>query len=92
MRGRKLSFSIRLSEAERGELEHWLRSTTMPSGLVDRGRAILLLSEAAPLKDVMVLCDLTPKIVRKWARRFVVERLAGLQDRPRSGRKPIFSP
>lgn len=92
MRGRKLSFSITLSKDERAELERWLRSTTLPVGLVNRARAVLLLSEGLPLKDVLVRCNLTARTVRKWARRFIGERLSGLQDRPRPGRKPVFPP
>jgi DNA-binding CsgD family transcriptional regulator len=92
MRGRKLSFSIALSDGERTELQRWLRSPTMPSGLVARARAILLLSEGMPLKDVLVRCDLTPRTVRQWAKRFIGERLAGLYDRPGRRGKPVFPP
>lgn len=92
MRGRKMSFRIELSVDERDELERWQRTTTMPAGRVQRGRAILLLADGWPLKDVVVRSDLTAKIVRKWARRFLEERLSGLVDRPRPGRKPVFSP
>lgn len=92
MRGRKLSFSVTLSDDERAELEHRLRSSTTPAGLATRARAILLLADGMALKDVVVRCDLAPRIVRKWARRFIAERMAGLQDRPGRGRKPVFPP
>ena len=78
MRGRKLSFSVVLSDKERAELERWQRSTSMPAGLATRARAILLLADGVPRKDVVVLCNLAPRIVRKWARRFIAERIAGL--------------
>ena len=92
MRGRKLSFAIVLSDGERSTLQHWLRSTTVPAGLVARARAILLLSEGMPLKDVMLHCNFTAKTVRKWAKRFIGEGLSGLADRPGRGGKPVFSP
>jgi hypothetical protein len=92
MRGRKLSFSVMLSDEERAELERWQRSTIMPAGLAKRARALLLLAEGMALKDVVVRCDLAPRIVRKWARRFIAERMAGLRDRPGRGRKPAFPP
>jgi transposase len=92
MRGRKMSFRVELSTAERQELERWQRTTTMPAGRVQRGRAMLLLADGCLLKDVVVRCEMTAKIVRKWARRFSEERLSGLDDRPRPGRKPVFSP
>lgn len=92
MRGRKLSFSVVLTGEERAELERWQRTTTMPAGKVQRARAILLLADGTPLKEVMVLCGMTAKTVRKWGKRFVAERFAGLADRPGRGRKPAFPP
>jgi hypothetical protein len=92
MRGRKMSFRVELSGEEREALERWQRTPTMAAGLVRRGRAMLLLADGRPLKDVTERCGMTAKIVRKWARRFLVERLDGLGDRPRPGRKPVFSP
>jgi transposase len=53
---------------------------------------MLLLADGTPLKDVVARCDMTAKIVRKWARRFTAQRLDGLADRRRLGRKPVFSP
>jgi transposase len=87
-----MSFRVELSAAERTELERWQRTTTMPAGLVRRGRAMLLLADGNPLKDVIERSGMTARIVRKWARRFIKDRLAGLADRPRPGRKPLFSP
>jgi transposase len=87
-----MSFRVELSADERTELERWQRTTTMPAGLVRRGRAVLLLADGNPLKDVIVRSGMTARIVRKWARRFIKDRLAGLADRPRPGRKPLFSP
>lgn len=92
MRGRKMSFRVELSAEERAELERWQRTPTMPAGLVRRGRAMLLLADGSLLKEVVDRCGMTARIVRKWARRFLEERLNGLNDRPRPGCKPVFSP
>jgi hypothetical protein len=92
MRGRKMGFRIELAAEERAELERRQRTTTMPAGLVQRGRAILLLADGYPLKEVMVRANLTARIVRKWAYRFLEKRVKGLDDLPRPGRKPVFSP
>lgn len=76
----------------RAELERWQRTPTMPFGLVVRGRAVLLLAGGAPVKEVMVRCQMTGKTVRKWARRFLAEGVGGLRDLPGRGGKPAFSP
>ena len=36
--------------------------------------------------------DLPRQIVSKWRKRFYEEGLPGLQERPRHGRPPVFSP
>jgi hypothetical protein len=92
MRGRKSSLTIVLTPADRAEIERWQRSTTGPAGLARRGRALLLLEQGRTLKETAALCGLSARHVRKWAERFRRDRLAGLRDRPRPGRKPVFSP
>lgn len=92
MRGRKLSFRVKLSGEQRAELEGWQRTTTRPVGEVRRARAILLLDEARTLKETAVLVGLGTRIVRKWARRYLEEGVGGLRDRPGRGRKPVFPP
>ncbi len=92
MRGRKLSFTIALSEEERGELERRCRMTTLPVGEWKRAQAVLLLDAKRTEKETAGRCGLGVRIVRKWARRYLEEGLAGLKDRPGRGRKPLFSP
>lgn len=92
MRGRKLSFHIALSEEERAELNRRCRMTTVSVGDWKRARAILLLDAKNTEKETAERCGLGVRIVRKWARRYLEEGLAGLRDRPGRGRKPLFSP
>ena len=92
MRGRKTSLRVVLSAEERSQLEKRLRSTTTSLGLARRCRAILEVADGLPLVHVARLVDLTEKHVRKWAQRFLKDRLEGLSDRPGRGRKPVFSP
>ncbi|MBV8236028.1 MAG: helix-turn-helix domain-containing protein [Acidimicrobiia bacterium] len=92
MRGRKSALSIVLTPADRAEIERWQRSTKGPAGLARRGRIVLLLERGLTLKDTAERCGLSVRHVRKWAERFRAHGLAGLRDRPRPGRKPVFSP
>jgi hypothetical protein len=91
-RGRKSSLRIVLSREERQTLEHWQRSTTMAAGLVRRGRIILLLADGYSHTQVARLLPVQRTVVRKWARRFLAQRLAGLTDAPGRGAKGGFSP
>jgi hypothetical protein len=87
-----LADGIRLSDAERATLEQWQRSPTMASGLVRRGQIILLLADGCSVSETARRVGGERWIVRQWAQRFQAERLAGLKDRPRPGRPPVFPP
>ncbi len=92
MRGRRTSLRVVLTPEERNELERRLRCTTTPSGLARRARVILSVADGLALVQVARLVGMTEKHVRKWATRFLTNRLDGLHDRPGRGRKPVFSP
>src|SRR4051795_989473 len=92
MRGRKSSLTITLTAEDRAEVERWQRATTGPAGLARRGRILLLLQEGQTLKEAARLGGMSVRHVRKWAERFRAHGLAGLRDKPRPGRKPVFSP
>jgi hypothetical protein len=92
MRGRKSSLTIILTPEERAEIERWQRAMTGPAGLARRGRVLLLLEQGETLKEAARLGGMNVRHVRKWAERFRAHGLAGLDDKPRPGRKPVFSP
>jgi transposase len=92
MRGRKSSLTIALTAEDRTEIEHWQRATTCHAGLARRGRVLLLLEQGETLKEAARLGGLSVRHVRKWAERYRAHGLAGLRDKPRPGRKPVFSP
>ena len=91
-RGRKSSLRIVLSPEERATLERWQRSTTVAAGLVRRGKIILLLAAGYSHSDVARSVGVQRTVVRKWAKRFLAQRLDGLADAPGRGAKGGFSP
>src|SRR4030095_3562023 len=91
-RGRKSSLHIVLSGPERDTLERWQRSTTIAAGLARRGRIILLLAAGLSQSHVGQMVGAQRSIVRKWARRFLAQRLAGLADASGRGAKGFFPP
>jgi hypothetical protein len=92
MQGRKTSLVVRLTAEQQAELEHWQRSSTLPAGLARRGRLILLMSQGSSLAHAARFAGLTVRHARKWVGRFLERGTDGLADRPRPGRKPVFSP
>lgn len=92
VRGRTSPFIVVLAPAERAELEHWQRATTIQAGLARRARIILLRAEGLSLSEIGRRLALGRRIVRKWLRRFMNQRIPGLSDQAGRGRKPVFSP
>jgi len=57
-----------------------------------RAVMVLLSLHELPAAQIAALLDCHPATVRRWIRRFNDEGLAGLADRPRSGRPPLGGP
>lgn len=91
-RGRKSSVIVSLSVAQRQELEHWSRSTTMPAGEARRARMVLLRADGHSISEVARRVGVQRRVVYTWLRRFLATRLEGLHDKPGRGRKGFFSP
>ena len=79
-RGRKTSFSIRLTPAQRQTLLVWQRATRVPAGLARRGRIILLLADGMTITDIAATVGMSRPHVYKWVQRFVQHGLEGLQS------------
>ncbi len=83
---------IELNDKDRAELEGLTRRTTVAVGLVRRARIVLLAAAGVPLDRVARELGIQRNVVRTWVDRYGEAGLAGLQDRPRSGRPRTFSP
>ena len=77
---------IVLSDEERSDLERLRRAAGVPAGLHRRARAVLLMADEVPGVEIARRTGYTPVQISRIRRRFADERLAGLEDRPRSGR------
>ena len=57
-----------------------------------RAKVVLFAAAGMENKEIGQRLDLPRQVVSKWRKRFFAERLAGLEDRPRRGRPPVFPP
>lgn len=89
---RKSPYSIQLTSAEKLQLESLARKYTSPYNSVVRAKMVLLASEGLPNDQIAASLSVPRQIVSKWRKRFFEERLAGLDDQPRTGRPPLFPP
>lgn len=84
MAGRELP-AIELDEAERAELMSLASRRSTAQALALRARIILACAEGGQSKVIAARLGLDRETVGKWRRRFMVHRLDGLRDEPRSG-------
>ncbi len=89
---RKSPFVIVLSDEEREHLRSSAAQYTSPYCDVVRAKVILLAASGLENEEIGRHLDLPRQIISKWRKRFFQERLAGLENRPRRGRPPSFSP
>ena len=86
-RGRKTSFRIRLTPAQRQMLLVWQRTTNISAGRARRARIILLLADGMTITDIAATVGMSRRHTYKWIQRFVQEGLEGLEDKPRRDRR-----
>lgn len=85
-------FHIRLSPTERDILERRARQYTLPYFQVVRARMILMAAERYSHDQIAAALSIGRDVVSLWRKRFFDQRLAGLEERPRSGRPRAFPP
>lgn len=89
---RESPYVIQLSRKEREVLEARTRKYTLPYRDVVRAKIVLLAAQGLENREIGERLDLPRPVVSKWRQRFFRQRLAGLEERPRGGRPPAFSP
>src|SRR5574340_1289185 len=78
---------VELTAEERRTLETWIRSSTTEQRLVLRAKLILAAAAGAATAAIAQQLGVRAATVSQWRGRFAAQRLRGLQDRPRSGRR-----
>ena len=85
------SAAIVLSEPDRNALERTVRSKTSEQRSVLRARIVLLSAAGQPDRAVAQQLGVNRHTVRLWRQRFREQGLAGLEDAPGRGRKPVLA-
>src|SRR5680860_33809 len=78
--------AVVLSPAERAELEGVIRRPSSPQQAATRARIVLRAAEGASNRQIASEVGMSELRVGGWRAKFIREGIAGLADRPRSGR------
>jgi len=83
---------LRLRKGDREKLEAMVRKRTLAQRLVFRAHILLCCADGLPHRQIKRQLHTSVDTVLRWRNRYKEQGLDGLQDRPRSGRPPTFSP
>jgi transposase len=64
----------------------------LPYRDVVRARIVLMAADGYDSDEIASRLDTRREVVSKWRKRFFEQGLPGLEERPRGGRPPVFSP
>jgi len=80
---------VTVGEADRAEMERLVGSRTAPVRAVQRARIVLLSAEGLTAAEIAGRVGCSEQTVGLWRRRYQQQGLAGLAERPRTGRPPV---
>ncbi|NUK67792.1 helix-turn-helix domain-containing protein [Streptomyces lunaelactis] len=72
--------------------EERVRAHTTPQRAARRAHIVLLTAGGCPAWRIAEIVRVDVSTVERWRDRYAREGLAGLEDRPRSGRPPVYGP
>jgi transposase len=87
-----LTVAVDVLGRDREVLLSWTRSPSLRAGLAQRARVVLLAADGVGTAEIVRRVGLSKPAVIGWKRRYAAEGIAGLDDRPKSGRPPVIDP
>src|SRR6478735_11627557 len=81
-----LTVDVELTAADREVLLSWTRAPSLKAGLAQRARIVLLADDGVGTNEIVHRVGVSKPTVIAWKKRYAVEGIAGLEDRPKPGR------
>src|SRR5437016_1802525 len=83
---------VRLRRGDRKELEARCRSPRTMQRDLKRARIVLLAADGWSTRAIAKEVGVQPRIASLWRHRYADRGLDGLKDKPRPGKKPLYTP
>src|SRR3954449_10144764 len=84
-----LTVAVSMPAEHRAELTRWTRTPSLPAGLAQRARIVLLADEGVGTNEIVHRVGVSKPTVIGWKKRYASEGIAGLEDRPKPGRHRV---
>jgi transposase len=82
---------VLIDSSQKGMLERWARSRSLPARQVERAKVVLLAAEGKSDLEIAASLRISNQKAARWRKRFLKLGLPGLEkDAPRPGRKPAI--
>jgi transposase len=81
-----LTVPVEVPPRDREVLASWTRSPSIRAGLALRARIVLLAADGVGTNEISRRVGVSKPTVISWKRRYAVEGVGGLEDRPKPGR------
>ncbi len=81
-----LTVAVKVPPRDREVLEGWLRAPSMPAGLAQRARIVLLAADDIGTGEIVRRVGVAKQTVISWKHRYAAEGIGGLADRAKPGR------
>ena len=87
-----LTVDVAMPDEDRAELLRWMRAPSLPAGLAQRARIVLLADEGVGTNEIAQRVGVSKPTVIGWKKRYAAEGIGGLEDRAKSGRPVVIDP
>ena len=81
-----MTVAVQMPAEDRAELSRWARTPSLPAGLAQRARIVLLADEGVGTNEIVHRVGVSKPTVIGWKKRYAAEGIAGLDDRAKPGR------
>ena len=81
-----LTVVVQMPAEDRAVLTGWTRMSSLPAGLAQRARIVLLADAGVGTNEIVHRVGVSKPTVIGWKKRYAADGIAGLEDLPKSGR------
>ena len=85
-----LTVRVDVPPRDREVLASWVRSPSIPAGLAQRARIVLLAGDGIGTNEIARRTGVSKPTVILWKKRWAAEGTGGLEDRPRPGKPRVI--